>query len=731
MWSIVVTIDAYDPVADALRTLYISNNAYVSGTADTPSDTQFTGCIENFEFTHNLTLEPGYGGGAELSIGSIVMSTTAGKVSTSAGLLDIRDVYGWDFTNRECVIYARQLDGTNATLTQYLQIVTGTIESWEADRNSITFNPTSREVELDRPLKRDFYKGSGFALRGNSSTDVVTVTDDAALDQQTTFTLEAIARRNGTGANSEYIVYKRQMYGLFTDSSGNIVANLNDSGGTQHILTSTTVLSELAHITVRWESTLANSTIYVNGVDTGATYSTTSQAQVLTFDLKFLQFNSTNWFNGDIAQVRLWSDIRTDEEVEDFLWDQLKGDEAGLVGYWPFDEGTGTTIGDDTSSANNGTASGTTWVHSLEGDDDDLRGKAKPITLGKVLNRKLILVDPGNLVYQFHDGGVNGGSIDAIRANFEEITFGSDSTDIYGTTPSAAQYTSDKSRGLIRLGTNYGDNVVITGDFTVGTDLSPSDVLKELVVNWTPGWGALDIETGGFTALDSSFVGLAAGIAIGHEEPTTLELMDGFVVPLSAYWTLTTSGQVTVARFPIPEDETADETFDQSVVSVPDMEMVEFIRPVGESKLGYEKYWYVHSVGEIGGGVTVTKDIERAQEEFLFISRVFEAVKANYIEPSLYITAGYAYWDGTTGTRDRVFGNESRKVRDLWGVPRRVFRVPIAKDITPVQVLDLGEIAALDFTGMDDPAFGLDAVKNFVVVGVNQTAEQVTYTLWG
>jgi hypothetical protein len=37
------------------------------------------------------------------------------------------------------------------------------------------------------------------------------------------------------------------------------------------------------------------------------------------------------------------------------------GSETGLVGYWDFNEGTGTTLTDQTSNGNNGTISGATW----------------------------------------------------------------------------------------------------------------------------------------------------------------------------------------------------------------------------------------------------------------------------------------------------------------------------------------------------------------------------------
>ena len=40
---------------------------------------------------------------------------------------------------------------------------------------------------------------------------------------------------------------------------------------------------------------------------------------------------------------------------------QPTGNEAGLVGYWNFNEGSGNTVTDLSGNGNNGTISGATW----------------------------------------------------------------------------------------------------------------------------------------------------------------------------------------------------------------------------------------------------------------------------------------------------------------------------------------------------------------------------------
>jgi hypothetical protein len=75
-------------------------------------------------------------------------------------------------------------------------------------------------------------------------------------------------------------------------------------------------------------------------------------------------------YDGLIAEVRIWNVARTGAQLADAMNSRLTGDETGLVGYWPFDEGSGQTLGDETGNgldAQLGSTSGAdeddpTWV---------------------------------------------------------------------------------------------------------------------------------------------------------------------------------------------------------------------------------------------------------------------------------------------------------------------------------------------------------------------------------
>ena len=57
---------------------------------------------------------------------------------------------------------------------------------------------------------------------------------------------------------------------------------------------------------------------------------------------------------GQLAELRIWSVARSEAEVQADRFAQLDGTEAGLIGYWPMDDGTGTVVADRSGNGHYG-----------------------------------------------------------------------------------------------------------------------------------------------------------------------------------------------------------------------------------------------------------------------------------------------------------------------------------------------------------------------------------------
>ena len=76
-------------------------------------------------------------------------------------------------------------------------------------------------------------------------------------------------------------------------------------------------------------------------------------------------FNYGTPFDGQMDEVRIWNIVRSQTQIKGDMISELTGNEIGLHGYWRFNEGSGTSIGDASGNENTGTfISYPTWLVS-------------------------------------------------------------------------------------------------------------------------------------------------------------------------------------------------------------------------------------------------------------------------------------------------------------------------------------------------------------------------------
>lgn len=113
---------------------------------------------------------------------------------------------------------------------------------------------------------------------------------------------------------------------------------------------------------VAWSIASGTRKIYINGVEVSITNGGISANASFSAIGAGWDAVTKSCFKGFLDEIRFWNYARTEEEIARDMNVRLNGDEAGLVGYWRFDEGTGNVAGDSAGS-NDGTIYGATWIN--------------------------------------------------------------------------------------------------------------------------------------------------------------------------------------------------------------------------------------------------------------------------------------------------------------------------------------------------------------------------------
>ncbi len=71
-------------------------------------------------------------------------------------------------------------------------------------------------------------------------------------------------------------------------------------------------------------------------------------------------------WEGNISDATLWQGVRTQEDIREEMNTPPSGDEEGLVGYWPMNEGEGETAYDKSDGENHGTINGAVWAIGIK-----------------------------------------------------------------------------------------------------------------------------------------------------------------------------------------------------------------------------------------------------------------------------------------------------------------------------------------------------------------------------
>ncbi len=209
-----------------------------------------------------------------------------------------------------------------------------------------------------------FAQGAGHSVYFDRNDNFVVVPDADILDGMAQLTVEAwVYFLGGDNTSWGIVVTKGIKYQLYRFENSNHIGVTMEGITNGNIDTGVDFdIDSWQHIAFTYDgSTLV---VYKNGKAISTTTGLSGPVGFCDNDLLFGEWYvpdetaSSPWF-GYIDEVRIWRTARTQEQIKSTMNKKLTGNEDNLIGYWRFDENTGTTINDLTSYNNDGTIFGT------------------------------------------------------------------------------------------------------------------------------------------------------------------------------------------------------------------------------------------------------------------------------------------------------------------------------------------------------------------------------------
>lgn len=159
-------------------------------------------------------------------------------------------------------------------------------------------------------------------------------------------TVEMWVKPEVTGTDQVFMVYGIDRILLGLNADGHFYATHN-SNGTPVSITGTGVSAQADtwyHVALSAKNG-AQLILYVNGTPVG---SAAIAATYISSDYWYpgTNYAETKMFTGQLDEFRIWGKVRTESEIRNTLYSEVSGAEVDLLGYWQFNEGSGTTAAD-------------------------------------------------------------------------------------------------------------------------------------------------------------------------------------------------------------------------------------------------------------------------------------------------------------------------------------------------------------------------------------------------
>ena len=134
----------------------------------------------------------------------------------------------------------------------------------------------------------------------------------------------------------------------------------------------------------------STSRIYINGelTNTSNCGAPAGPTADLRIGVHSILSNNERYWDGSIDDVSIWDAVLTDNDILNLYETSVNGGEEGLVAYWSFNSGDGSTLYDHSGNANHGVIDGAMW------SDDAIIPPTPPVSGGNNSLRCLLYTSP-------------------------------------------------------------------------------------------------------------------------------------------------------------------------------------------------------------------------------------------------------------------------------------------------------------------------------------------------
>jgi len=180
-----------------------------------------------------------------------------------------------------------------------------------------------------------------------SSSQYAYVADNAALSITGDISIEAWIKYTTPTTESEIVnkvTYTNNFsYRFYLDNSPYNLKFQYSQGGTTSTITQRTCNTTMSayegkwiHVAVTVDVSAKDIKFYINGELQSSTANDQNAISIYdgTSDFRIGSSGASNYLNGLISNVRVWSDIRTQQEIQDNMYSILTGTDNNLVGSW-------------------------------------------------------------------------------------------------------------------------------------------------------------------------------------------------------------------------------------------------------------------------------------------------------------------------------------------------------------------------------------------------------------